>query len=580
MNATSRTGLIPAKRRNFLIKEKPKKFTEDLPLKFEAMPMALSLRPFGGLYNPFAKGCSVLCNHPAPSDLKDIISQMKTSLTVDGKSVHFPKDKNVGTPINEHDNIPEDLVRRYTGTDSRPLTPTPTVTSAHTRNSTSSFLNNRRCITPELGKNEIIKRKKIILDLRRTHSQETLYWKPSSDMSQSITDTGGVKPKSAGANEERKNKHQRSEDQRPNTSLGNAPISDDTKELIGVEIKKVQTCINEQHIDDGDIRRGKKRKKIRPATTTTTTFHLSEDPETQVAALGPDSLNPSTRPSLIPNSASLLPGKEKRDSEQILLKGSFLTDEAFQALKTELDIDVIENTFDKYLNRALREAIKYLPEKKPKPIKKVLEENENPSFVSQSKMPRKLSKSAARFDVPLDPKLLEDMTVLEYLSQYVWVSSQRKQLFKRVFLQYLTTELIETEEAADVNLLKSNGNVDEDSLPVLNEYVERKIPMNCIAKALEDVLEFYGTEKNISEMLRLLDYEKETSSKEINFRTWCGIVSFAERLALENPSGSDSCDELEKVDFGSLEERLENFDIQENLLEVFRIIRSTHNVKN
>lgn len=83
---------------------------------------------------------------------------------------------------------------------------------------------------------------------------------------------------------------------------------------------------------------------------TITTFHLSEDPETQVAALGPDSLNPSTRPSLIPNAASLLPGKEKRESEPILLKGSFLTDEAFQALKTELDIDVIENTFDKYVS--------------------------------------------------------------------------------------------------------------------------------------------------------------------------------------------------------------------------------------
>ncbi|XP_017470194.1 PREDICTED: uncharacterized protein LOC108361928 [Rhagoletis zephyria] len=349
MNTTSRTGLVPAKKKDFILKKKRKKSTDELPIRFEAMPMALSLRPFGGLYNPFSKGCSVLCNHPAPSGLKDIISQMKSSLTVDGKSVNLLKDKNVVSPINEHDNIPEDLVRRYTDTDSRPLTPTPTVTSVHTRNSTSSFINNRRCITPELGKNEIIKRKKIILDLRRTHSQETLYWKPSSDMSQSITDTSGIKPKSAGANEERKNKQQRFEDQRPNTSLGNAPVTDSTKEMEGVEIKNVQTCINEQHIDDEDIRRGKKRKKIKPtAATTTTTFHLSEDPETQVAALGPDSLNPSTRPSLIPNAASLLPGKEKRESEPVLLKGSFLTDEAFHALKTELDIDVIENTFDRY----------------------------------------------------------------------------------------------------------------------------------------------------------------------------------------------------------------------------------------
>ena len=76
---------------------------------------------------------------------------------------------------------------------------------------------------------------------------------------------------------------------------------------------------------------------------------MSQDPETQVAALGPDSLNPSTRPSLIPNAASLMPSNEKRESELVLLKGSFLTDEAFQALKTKLDIDLVENTFERYV---------------------------------------------------------------------------------------------------------------------------------------------------------------------------------------------------------------------------------------
>lgn len=86
---------------------------------------------------------------------------------------------------------------------------------------------------------------------------------------------------------------------------------------------------------------------------TATTFHLSEDPETQVAALGPDSLNPSTRPSLIPNSVSLLPSRDKDESEKILLKGSFLTDEAFQALKIKLDVDIIENTFERSVSRNL-----------------------------------------------------------------------------------------------------------------------------------------------------------------------------------------------------------------------------------
>lgn len=215
------------------------------------------------------------------------------------------------------------------------------------------------------------------------------------------------------------------------------------------------------------------------------------------------------------------------------------------------------------MNRALREAFKYLPEKKSNPNKRVVDKYENPSFTFKAKLPRKLSKSATRFDVPLDPKLLEgsllfikcqqnilltlnlfsEMTVLDYLGNYVWVCNQRKQLFKRVFLQYLPTEVIEHDEATD-NMVKNDGKADDDSFPVLNEYVERKIPLSFFPKALEDVLEFYGTEQNISDILLLIEYEKEEPSKEIDFRTWCGVVSFAERLALKNSNGSDSCDEV------------------------------------
>lgn len=81
-----------------------------------------------------------------------------------------------------------------------------------------------------------------------------------------------------------------------------------------------------------------------------------------MAALGPDSLNASTRPSLIPNAVGLLP-KDKRETERepILLKGSFLTEEAFQALKTDLTEDHIENTFGKYVSTlALAYSIKLI----------------------------------------------------------------------------------------------------------------------------------------------------------------------------------------------------------------------------
>ncbi|KAH8376442.1 hypothetical protein KR200_003495, partial [Drosophila serrata] len=538
-----------------------------MPLKFEATPMPLSLRPFGGLFNPFAKGCSVLCNHPAPSGVKDVINQLKTSLAIEGKNpqhgkLEKPAAEEDQLQPHEADNIPEDLFRRYAETDSRPMTPTPTVTSIHTRTSAGSFY--RRCITPEWGKHENIKRKKIILDLRRSHSQETLYWKPSSELTQSGLEED-KKPKSAGANEDKKPKRQTSNEQRPKSSLATANLPTGAEAAGDLE-SKPKTCINEHELSDEDVRRGKKRKKLKPAQATTT-FHLSEDPETQVAALGPDSLNPSTRPSLIPNSLTLLP-KDKRESERepILLKGSFLTDDAFQALKTDLDVDLIENTFGRYLNRALREAIKYLPPK-PKIMPKAPEEKVPPE--TTSKMPRKFSKSATRFDVPMDLSMLKTMTPWDYLSKYVWVSQQRKQLYKRVFLKYLSR--IEEPESE----LAAIGN---EELPEY-KYKERTLVWQSLPQALEDVLEFHGTEKNVRGTLNMLGYDA-LKSGDIDFRAWCGIVSFAERLALADESGSDdSCDELEKADFNSMEQIMPDYVVPENLKDIFDIIRKTHKIK-
>lgn len=67
------------------------------------------------------------------------------------------------------DAVPEELFRRYTDTDSRPLTPAPTLASARTRGS------GRRCVTPDpLGPTR--ERTLLVLDLRRSHSQDTLSW--------------------------------------------------------------------------------------------------------------------------------------------------------------------------------------------------------------------------------------------------------------------------------------------------------------------------------------------------------------------------------------------------------------------
>lgn len=71
--------------------------------------MALSLRPFGGIYNPFSKGCSVLCNHPAPAEVKQVISKCKQSLVSEERNKLFCPHNFIGKSL---DVVPRPLRAR------------------------------------------------------------------------------------------------------------------------------------------------------------------------------------------------------------------------------------------------------------------------------------------------------------------------------------------------------------------------------------------------------------------------------------------------------------------------------------
>jgi len=79
------------------------------------------------------------------------------------------------TPYDDEDDaVPEELFRRYTETDSRPLTPAPTLASVMTKGSV------RRCVTPDPIPTHILnparERTLLVVDLRRSHSQDTISW--------------------------------------------------------------------------------------------------------------------------------------------------------------------------------------------------------------------------------------------------------------------------------------------------------------------------------------------------------------------------------------------------------------------
>ncbi|KOC58910.1 hypothetical protein WH47_01434, partial [Habropoda laboriosa] len=114
-------------------------------------PAPFILRPFSSLFNPYPYGCSVLCNHPADSEAKEVLRRAKDSWATEGKSLLLSEEmdmiranlvtvgnavnvgRNIGTEVtNDAATVPEELFRKYTETDSRPLTPTPTPASGTT----------------------------------------------------------------------------------------------------------------------------------------------------------------------------------------------------------------------------------------------------------------------------------------------------------------------------------------------------------------------------------------------------------------------------------------------------------------
>lgn len=122
----------------------------------------------------------------------------------------------------------------------------------------------------------------------------------------------------------------------------------------------VEICANDQEEveDEEDVprRRGKRKKKASKLQTTST-FQVSQEPETQIATLGPDSPNQSNRPSLIPNDNNI-PRLSLVTTNQLTGIGqaepcrqsSFISEEALKYLRRGLNIDVVENSFDRYVS--------------------------------------------------------------------------------------------------------------------------------------------------------------------------------------------------------------------------------------
>ena len=120
-------------------------------------------------------------------------------------------------------------------------------------------------------------------------------------------------------------------------------------------------CINEyneeiEDEEDAPRRRGKPKKNKKTKLQTTSTFQVSQEPETQIATLGPDSPNNSTRPSLIPNDANMprlsltTNANTLKPSPESRKQSSFISEDALKYLRCGLNIDVVETSFERYVS--------------------------------------------------------------------------------------------------------------------------------------------------------------------------------------------------------------------------------------
>lgn len=438
----------------------------------------------------------------------------------------------------------------------------------------SSHLSTRRCVTPEpVSSNDNNERKQIILDLRRSHSQETLYWNASSEMHQDSMSSSWLQSTSIKHEIEIIGIIQKQEIQELEEEEGehvpDYDLINETEDLID----PTTSCINARADEEDEFlsRRGKLRRKKSKNNLQVITFQPNNEPETQVAALpstedhdhdhDADSPNLSTRASLVPESSltvTPMPSKFIRKAEDFYNadKSFFLDDDSLKTLRMGLNVEIVECVFDRYRHRTLQEVLRTIsPDKMGVDSDAVRDMKESLNLVETDyekwmHLPRRCRRSSARFELPMDLKELVNLTPLDYLSKFVYVEDDKKQLYHRIFVKFLPKDKTNREENDNDEFFirASSGSklAGKDDL-----LLTRSLQDENLNEALKEVLGFHGTDEKIQEILNYLELEK-LDDIIINFRTFSGIVAFAERLITTLDQNEDPRNEIEIADFETL----------------------------
>ncbi|KAL2723869.1 uncharacterized protein V1478_008382 [Vespula squamosa] len=542
----SATGLISARVRP-IYRNKP----QHVELSGQTNPAPFALRPYAGLFNPYSYGCSVLCNHPVDNEAKEVVRRAKDTWASEGKALLLPEEMemirarllaagrgdtvtgdsgNVDTKETNVDaiTVPEELFRKYTETDSRPLTPAPTLVSVQAATiSNRPFQNDPPAIIYNPRE-----RTTLVLDLRAKSQpqldNETFTW-------HALTLEVLPVPRKSQINTSKPLSRRRSSASvtRPAPFALPSSLNVETCETIVDNISEEPTVVR---------RRGKKLRKRKCRRNSiygqqTEVRDPFEPPETQISQTGNESRRASVHP-LTGDSCTVISSEKALVSlaEQTMYS-SFIPIEILKHLCRELNRDKVEAEFSMKRKIAFEEALRVKGE-----THFALRGTHQTSAPSMQDVPRVFSRQTARFEI-LDSQSLRGITVLVYLSKHVFVNSGRKLIYGRAFIRF-----------------------HEETLQG-----SRYISPNDVQEALQDAIGRTLTDEQQARFNSFLG----NISEPLNFRTWCGVCAAAERLLCPLPSRQvDPPTWLERLDFEMLERRLDSINVDSQLA---LLLREIHN---
>ncbi|XP_018349258.1 PREDICTED: uncharacterized protein LOC108752723 [Trachymyrmex septentrionalis] len=537
----SATGLLSARIQPI---RRPKPKSVELSGCTRAAPFAL--RPFAGLFNPYPYGCSVLCNHPADCEAKEVVRRAKDTWATEGKALLLPEEMemirtsllamgagggggetaagNVGGGGDGYNTevtapaVPEELFRKYTETDSRPLTPAPTLASGPTT------LTDRAAQEDLPATCNPRERTTLVLDLR-TSSQnqqenETFSWHaltlelpPTPRKSEIFI----CKPTS-------RPQHSLAIPVPPPSSLS-SPIAEKCETSSSRNVEEEVDSDNEQQ--PTIIRRRGKRLRKRKCRRGSTYGQQTEvrDPleptVTQVSQIGNGSRRSSLHVNVGEVDGSTSPKRTSAQATSHTMPPSFLEPDVLKHLSRELDRDKVETEFSIKRRIALEEALRVKGDAYT--LRRSRQTSASPSAENVLRI---FSRQAARFEL-LDSQSLCGLTSLQYLSKHAYVTSGRKLIFRRIFNKFI-----------------------EEAL-----HSARRISPSDIEEALREVIGKALTDEQRSYIKSVIG----DITQPLGFREWCGLCAAVERLLCPLPSReSDPPTWLERTDFEALERRLKS----------------------